>query len=110
LTVSPLALALAALAIMLWIIWSDSVRLGRSHAAIYWMRVVLYLAASAALVLNMTRHIVRFTTASEVVTVVAALAALGGAIHFLRKAVQPLPDGRRRTDSAAPDATRSDVQ
>jgi len=33
--VSPLAFAVAALVIMLWIVWSDSVRLGRSHPAIY---------------------------------------------------------------------------
>jgi hypothetical protein len=108
-TVSPLVLALAGLLIMLWIIWSDSVRIGRSHPTIYWMRVVLYLAAAAALVLNMTRHLARFTLAAEVMTLLAALAGLCGAIHFLRKALQPLADGRRSTDSAASEAGSPDV-
>ena len=107
-TVSPLALSVAALLIMLWILWSDSVRIGRSHPAIYWMRVVLYLAAAGALLLNMTRHLAQFTSISEIVTVVAALAGLGGAIHFLRKALQPLPGGRRRTDTASSESGSSD--
>jgi hypothetical protein len=108
--VTPLALAIAALIIMLWIVWSDSVRIGRSHPAIYWMRVVLYLAAAGALLLNMTRHLSRFTAIAEIATILAALAGVGGAIQFLRKALQPLPDGRRSTDVAAPEAPSSNVQ
>jgi hypothetical protein len=108
--VSPLAFAVAALVIMLWIVWSDSVRLGRSHPAIYWMRVVLYLAAAGALVLNMTRHLSLFTPMVEVVTVLAALGGLGGAIHFLRKAMQPPPAGRRRSDITATEAGSPDNQ
>ena len=108
-TVSPLILAIAGLVIMLWIIWSDSVRIGRSHPTIYWMRVVLYIAAAAALILNMTRHLARFTMASEVMTIFAALAGICGAIHFLRKALQPLPDGRRSTDAVATEAGSPDV-
>lgn len=109
-TVSPVVLAVAGLLIMLWIVWSDSVRIGRSHPAIYWMRVVLYLAAAGALVFHMTRHLSLFTPIAEIATVLAALTGLGGAIHFLRKAMQPLPDGRRSTDVAAPDAGSPDIQ
>jgi hypothetical protein len=42
-------------------------------------------------------------------TILAALAGLCGAIHFLRKALQPLPDGRRSTDTAASEAGSPDV-
>ena len=33
------------------------------------------------------------------IAILATLAGVGGAIHFLRKAIQPIPTGRRSTDS-----------
>ncbi len=97
-TIPPWGLAIAAITVMLWIIWSDSIRLGRSHPAIYFMRVALYLATAATLIANVVRHPVTFSFGAKAAAVVAALVGLGGAIHFFRKAVQPIPTGRRAGD------------
>lgn len=98
-TFPPWAVATAALVVMLWIVWSDSIRIGRSHPSIYYMRVVLYLATSTVLAVNVWRRAAEYSLMAKGIAILATLAGVGGAIHFLRKAIQPIPTGRRSTDS-----------
>ena len=97
-TIPPWGLAIATLTVMLWIIWSDSVRVGRSHPIVYWMRVALYLAASGVLIANVLRHPVTFSPGIKALVVLAALVGVAGAVYFFRKAIEPIPTGRRMTD------------
>lgn len=97
-TIPPWAVATAALVVMLWIVWSDSIRIGRSHPSVYYMRVVLYLATSAVLAVNLWRRAAEYSIPAKAIAVLAALAGVGGAVHFLRKGMEPLPTGRRSTD------------
>lgn len=98
-TFPPWAVATAALVVMLWIVWSDSIRIGRAHPSIYYMRVVLYLATAAVIAVNLWRRAGEYSVTAKGIAIVAALAGVGGAVHFLRKAMQPVPTGRRSTDA-----------
>lgn len=97
-TFPPWAVATAALIVMLWIVWSDSIRIGRSHPSVYFMRVVLYLATSAVLAVNLWRRAAEYSMTAKGIAILAALAGVGGAVHFLRKGMEPMPTGRRSTD------------
>jgi len=97
-TFPPWAVATAALVVMLWIVWSDSIRIGRSHPSVYFMRMVLYLATSAVLAVNLWRRAAEYSATAKGIAILAALAGVGGAVHFLRKGMEPIPTGRRSTD------------
>ena len=52
----PISLApLAALTVMLWILWSDSVRPKRPSKFVYLIRVVIFLGVSGVMVWNVFR-------------------------------------------------------
>ena len=85
--IPPFGMALAALTVMLWILWSDSIRPHRPHQIVYVVRIALYLIASGILILNMVRHAELYDTAARVLVVVTALVGVGGAAFFARKLV-----------------------
>jgi len=85
--IPPAGMAIAALTIMLWILWSDSVRTRRSAAPLYALRVALYLIVSAILVLNRIRYPHLFSSTATVLVVVAVLVGLFGAYWFARRLV-----------------------
>jgi hypothetical protein len=80
-------MAIAALTVMLWILWSDSVRRSRSAPALYALRVALYVIVSAILVLNRLRYPNMFSTAATVLVAVAVMVGLFGAYWFARRLV-----------------------
>ena len=80
-------MAIAALTVMLWILWSDSVRSRRSSGVLYAMRIALYLIVAAILVLNRVRYPYLFSTTSTVLVAVAVLVGLFGAFWFARRLV-----------------------
>ena len=84
----PVGFAIATLTIMLWIIWSDSLRAKRPTPLVYTARTALYLIASGILILNMIRYPEQFNTTARGFSVAAAVVGIGGAAYFARRLVR----------------------
>jgi len=85
--ISPGAIALCALTLMLWILWRDSLR-SRPSQIIFTVRIALFLIVSGVLLLNMFRYPYLYTTTAKAFTVAAALVGIGGAGYFGRKLIR----------------------
>ena len=85
--IPPAGMAIAALTIMLWILWSDSIRTRRSGGALYALRIALYLIVTAILVLNRLRYPQYFSPTATVLVAIAVLVGLFGAYWFARRLV-----------------------
>jgi hypothetical protein len=83
--IPPAEMALMALTIMLWILWSDSVRPRRASQIMYTMRVALYLVVAAVLILNLVRYPEMFSASARVVCFLTVAVGLLGAAFFARK-------------------------
>jgi hypothetical protein len=86
--IPPAGMAIAALTVMLWILWSDSLRARRPTPVLYAIRVLLFLTMAALLVVNRYRFPWLFTTTSTVLVATAALVGLFGAFYFGRRLVR----------------------
>jgi hypothetical protein len=86
--IPPTGMAIAALTVMLWLIWSDSVRAARSPAILYAVRVALFVIVAGIFVLNRVRYPFLFSTTATVLVVVVTLVGVGGAVYFARKLVR----------------------
>ena len=84
--ISPAAMAIATLTVMLWILWSDTIRARRPTPILYAVRIALYLIVSGILVLNLIRYPAYFAGA-RVLTLVAVAVGLFGAGYFARRLV-----------------------
>lgn len=84
---SPVAMAIAALTVMLWIVWSDTVRSRRPSPMLYTMRIALYLIMSGILILNMVRYPAQFSGSARAIGIIAALVGILGAVYFARRLV-----------------------
>ena len=85
--ISPVGMAIAALTVMLWIVWSDTIRTKRPSAILYAMRIALYLIMSGILILNMVRYPEQFSGTARIVAIAAALVGIFGAGYFARRLV-----------------------
>ena len=83
--IPPTAMAIAALTIMLWILWSDTVRPQRPRPVLYAVRVALYLIMAGVLVLTRIRNPRYFGPGASVIVAVAALVGIFGAVYFGRR-------------------------
>lgn len=94
----PVSLApLAALTVMLWILWSDSVRPRKPTKFVYLLRVLLFLGVSGVMIWNVFRYPAQFQGGVVVFTWVAVAVGAGGAIYFTRKVMErPAELGPRR--------------
>jgi hypothetical protein len=86
--IPPSVMAIAAMTVMLWIIWSDTVRAKRPSPVLYTLRIALFLVVSGILILNVVRYPQYFHGLALAVAVLAILVGLGGAFYFARKLVQ----------------------
>lgn len=86
--ISPAGMALAAMTVMLWILWSDTIRSKRPAPILYAVRIALYLIVAGVLVLNLIRYPDRFTTTGRVLAVLAIGVGLFGAGYFGRRLVR----------------------
>jgi len=86
--IPPAGMAIAALTVMLWILWSDSLRARRPTPVLYAIRVTLFLTMAALLVVNRYRFPWLFTTTSTVLVVLTAFVGLFGAFYFGRRLVR----------------------
>jgi phosphoglycerol transferase MdoB-like AlkP superfamily enzyme len=86
--IPPVGFAIAALTVMLWILWSDSVRPRRASQALYALRVALYLVVSGILILNRVRYPQYFSGGATVAVAMAVLVGFLGAFWFARRLVR----------------------
>ena len=85
--IPPIGMAIAAMTVMLWIIWSDILRTRRPMPLLYALRIALFLIVSGIMVLNLVRHPDFFTGGAKVFAVLAVMVGIIGAVHFGRKLV-----------------------
>jgi hypothetical protein len=81
-------MALAAITVMLWILWSDSVRSRKPSPILYTIRIGLFLVVAGILILNVLRYPRYFNATGRVMAVAAALIGVLGAGYFIRKLVR----------------------
>jgi hypothetical protein len=80
-------MAIAAMTVMLWLVWSDTVRARRPSQILYTVRIALFLVVSGIFILNMIRYPHYFGGAARVLGVIAALVGILGAIYFGKRLV-----------------------
>lgn len=83
--ISPSGMAIALITVMLWILWSDTIRSRRPSQILYVVRIALYLVVSAVLILNLVRYPKVFAGAARGLTIAAVVIGLIGAAYFARK-------------------------
>ena len=86
--ISPGLMAIATMTVMLWILWSDTVRTRRPSQILYTIRIGLYLVVAGVLILNLVRYPQIFNASARVLTIVAAVIGVLGAAYFARKLVR----------------------
>ena len=84
----PSLMPLAALVVMLWILWSDSLRKQRQHPIFYFVRIALYMVMAVVIVHNLVRYPDIFNPWSRFIAIIAALVGIGGSIYFFRRATR----------------------
>jgi hypothetical protein len=85
---SPGLMAIATMTVMLWILWSDTIRKRRPSQILYTVRIGLYLVVSFVLILNLVRYPKIFDTTDKVMTILAAAIGILGAGYFAKKLVR----------------------
>lgn len=86
--IPPAAMAIAALTVMLWILWSDTIRAKRPSPILYTVRIALYLIMAGVLILNRVRYPQYFSPAANILVALAALVGVAGALYFGRRLVR----------------------
>ena len=81
----PFVMTLAALTVMLWILWSDNVRRRRPTPILYAVRVALYLIVTGILILNLVRYPDVFRGSARFIAIAAVVVGLVGAGYFARR-------------------------
>ena len=86
--ITPGGMAIATITVMLWILWSDTIRSRRPSQILYTVRIALFLIVAGVLTVNMFRYPHLFGGGTRAVTIVAIVIGLGGAGYFARKLVR----------------------
>ena len=86
--ISPAGMAIAAITVMLWIVWSDTMRSRRSSPILYTVRIGLYLVVSGVFVLNLVRYPRMFSGTARTLGIVAIVMGIVGATYFTRRLVR----------------------
>jgi hypothetical protein len=85
--ISPAGMAIAALTVMLWILWSDTLRARRPSPILYTIRIALYLIMSGILILNMVRYPGYFAGSVRILVLATVAVGVLGAGYFARRLV-----------------------
>ena len=86
--IPPAGMAIAAITVMLWIMWSDTLRARKPAPILYAVRIALYLIVSGILILNLVRYPQYFSGGARIVAILAILIGFGGAFYFGRRLVR----------------------
>jgi hypothetical protein len=86
--IPPTGIAIAALTVMLWLIWSDTIRSVRSPSILYAVRVALFVIVAGILILNRIRYPFLFSSTATLLVVVVGIVGAGGAAYFARRLVR----------------------
>lgn len=86
-------LPLAMLTVMMFLIWTDSVRTRPVHPVAYILRALVFVAGVGILLFNRFRYPHLYGGTSTILIVITAVVGIGGAAYFGRKAML---SGRRR--------------
>ena len=81
-------MALAAITVMLWILWSDTLRARKPTPILYAIRIALYLILAGVMLVNMVRFPQLFAGGNRVLGVLAVFIGLLGAGYFGRRLVR----------------------
>jgi uncharacterized membrane protein YGL010W len=84
---TPSGMAIAAITVMLWILWSDTIRRKRPTPILYAVRIALFLVVSGILILNMVRYPHLFGGGVRMIAVIAVIVGFIGAGYFGRRLV-----------------------
>jgi tellurite resistance protein TehA-like permease len=82
---SPAGMAIAAITVMLWLLWSDSLRAKRPAPVLYAIRIALFLITSGVLILNLVRYPHVFAGTARLLAIGAAVIGIAGAVYFSRR-------------------------
>lgn len=83
--ISPAGMALAVITVMLWLLWSDSLRARKPTPILYAVRIALFLIATGVLILNLLRYPELFTGATRLLVLMAIAVGFLGAAYFARR-------------------------
>ncbi|MEA2571460.1 MAG: hypothetical protein QOI24_3461 [Acidobacteriota bacterium] len=83
--IPPAGMAMAAITVMLWILWSDTIRARRGPRIVYALRILSYLAMAGVLVWNAVTRPELFGMGGRALVLAAVIVAISGAIYFGRK-------------------------
>lgn len=82
---SASGMAIAAITVMLWLIWSDNVRAHRPAPILYALRVALFVIVAGVMVLNLVRYPATFANGARPLAIVAVAVGIAGAVYFAKK-------------------------
>lgn len=80
---------LAALTVMLWLLWSDSIRRGKQLKVFYFVRMILFGAVSGVVIFNVIKHPDLFGRTGMIMSWVAAVVGVIGVVFFFKKITAP---------------------
>jgi hypothetical protein len=83
--INPASMAIAALTVMLWLIWSDNVRSHRPAPILYAIRVALFVIVAGVMVVNMVRYPATFAHGARPLAIGVIAVGVLGAVYFARK-------------------------
>lgn len=86
--ITPGAMALTMITVMLWILWSDTIRRRRPSQVLYTVRIGLFLVVSGVLIHNMVRYPALYRGGALPITILAVIVGFVGAGYFARKLVR----------------------
>jgi len=80
---------LAALTVMLWLLWSDSIRRGKQFRGFYAVRMILFGAVTGVTIFNVVKHPDLFGRTGMVMSWIASIVGVIGVVFFYRKLIAP---------------------
>ena len=83
--IPPAGYAIATITVMLWIMWSDTLRARKPSPILYTVRIALFLVVSGVLIHNLVRFPEVFNGSARFLTIVAAIVGIVGAGYFARR-------------------------
>lgn len=82
---TPAGMAMTAMVVMLWILWSDTLRSKKPHPILYSVRMLLFLTMTGVLIWNLVRFPQMYNGTTRTLTIVAAVVGVIGAAFFFKK-------------------------